>query len=150
MIEELANGNAAFVDLKVKELDDNQLKDLGHLLLYYGCIVLKRQDLEVKDFSRLVNSFGENQYKLIRDNIIWSQGWLYGDPLYSDDEADVIRRAKELYYSKDNSPKIEHNGVSYGRGIQYQNADDIDYLNPMGWFNSEYPWVQEVSARPKG
>ena len=56
MIEELANGNAAFVDLKVKELDDNQLKDLGHLLLYYGCIVLKRQDLEVKDFSRLVLS----------------------------------------------------------------------------------------------
>ena len=65
MIEELANGNAAFVDVKVKELDDNQLKDLGHLLLHYGCIVLKRQDLEVKDFSRLVNSFGENQYKLI-------------------------------------------------------------------------------------
>ena len=28
MIEELANGNAAFVDVKVKELDDNQLKDL--------------------------------------------------------------------------------------------------------------------------
>ena len=27
MIEELANGNAAFVDVKVKELDDNQLKD---------------------------------------------------------------------------------------------------------------------------
>lgn len=150
MVEELANGNAAFVDLKVKELDDNQLKDLGHLLLYYGCIVLKKQDLEIKDFSRLVNSFGENQYKLIRDNIIWSQSWMYGDPLYSDDKADVIRRAKELYHSKDSTPKIEHDGVSYGRGRQYQNVDDIDYLNPMGWFNSEFPWVQEVSARPKG
>ena len=30
MVEELANGNAAFVDVQVKELDDNQLKDLGH------------------------------------------------------------------------------------------------------------------------
>ncbi len=150
MIEELANGNAAFVDVKVKELDDNQLKDLGHLLLHYGCIVLKKQDLELKDFSKLSSAFGHNQYKLIRDNIIWSQGWLYGDPLYSNDKADVIRRARELYHSKDSGHRIEHNGISYGRGTQYQNIDDIDYLNPMGWFNSEFPWVQEVSARPKG
>ena len=67
MIEELANGNAAFVDVKVKELDDNQLKDLGHLLLYYGCIVLKKQDLELKDFSKLSSAFGHNQYKLVKD-----------------------------------------------------------------------------------
>ena len=151
MIEELANGNAAFVDIKVKELDDNQLKDLGHLLLYYGCIVLKQQDLEVKDFSKLVNSFGENQYKLIRDNVIWSQGWLYGDPLYSDDQASVIRQAKELYFSRNvHTENIKHEGVSYGRGQLYHNENDMDYLNPMGWFDSDFPWIQEVSARPKG
>ena len=150
MIEELANGNAAFVDVKVKELDDNQLKDLGHLLLYYGCIVLKKQDLELKDFSRLSSAFGYNQYKLVRDNIIDWESWIYGDELKPNDPNEVIQKAKRSYLNKNSDTKFEQDGIKYGIGLQYHNENDLDYLNPMGWFNSDFPWIQEVSGRPRG
>ena len=150
MIEELANGNAAFVDLKVKELDENQLKDLGHLLLHYGCIVLKKQDLELKDFSRLSSAFGNNQYKLVRDNIIDWESWIYGDELKPNDPNEVIQKAKRSYLNKNSDTKFEQDGIKYGTGLQYHNENDLDYLNPMGWFNSDFPWIQEVSGRPRG
>tara|TARA_A100001011_G_scaffold326703_1_gene350407 strand:+ start:3746 stop:4996 length:1251 start_codon:yes stop_codon:yes gene_type:complete len=150
VIEELANGNAAFVDLKVKELDENQLKDLGHLLLHYGCIVLKKQDLELKDFSRLSSAFGHNQYKLVRDNIIDWESWIYGDELKPNDPNEVIQKAKRSYLNKNSDTKFEQDGIKYGTGLQYHNENDLDYLNPMGWFNSDFPWIQEVSGRPRG
>ena len=150
MIEELANGNAAFVDLKVKELDDNQLKDLGHLLLHYGCIVLKKQDLELKDFSRLSSAFGDNQYKLVRDNILDWESWIYGDDIKSNNPKEVLEKAKSSYDKKNADLRVQQDGITYGTGQQYTNSNDIDYLNPMGWFNSEFPWVQEVSGNPRG
>lgn len=157
MIEELANGNAAFVDVQVKDLTENQIKDLGHLLLHHGCIVLKRQkDIDLKLYSHLLSTIGDIQDRLIVKHTIKHNKWKYGDPLEQNMSREEIEKGLRDFYDVLQKTKFvpmeQKDEITFGVGKKPDIEESLfgdKLLYPMGWFDEEYYWVCEVSDRKK-